>query len=617
MPEVVRPPDLLPLLLPVPAQLECLESAPVPVPTPLTVSGAPAELLDQTIGTVVRWLPSGSTRDTWLACQVDPAVGVAESYVLTVLNRSGHQPQAQLNAADEAGLRYGLFTLAQLLRQYERHMPALRIADRPRFAHRGIMLDISRDRVPTMAELFRLVELFASLKINHLQLYTEHTFAYAGHETVWQHASSLDAREITDLDRHCARYGIRLVANQNCFGHMERWLKHPAYRHLAEAETWTAFGQQRDYPFTLYPGDPASLALVDDLLTQILPHFRTKMVNIGCDETFDLGQGRSRAACDAIGKAGVYLDFVNQVCAIARREGYRPLLWADIALEHPEHLHELPGDIVALVWNYEADAPFARWCERIRAAGREVWVCPGTSSWCSLVGRSDVRHANLHAAADQGADHGATGYLITDWGDLGHRQQWPVSAIGLAEGALRAWSPAGAAWDARTGSLHVLGDASLTVGPWLDQLGVVDRDLRLLAGRTGVDGSQQPLMNRSALFHDLHLPWRQEWVGDVEQWSEISTRLAAMPPPDPLLTGMDAMIGKECRHTWRIAELAATRAVCRRRPDAQQALPILANTLETLIDEHRELWRQRSRPGGLNDSCAHYQRVVDDLRSRS
>jgi hypothetical protein len=34
------------------------------------------------------------------------------------------------------------------------------------------MLDVSRDRVPTMATLFHLVDLLAEWKINQLQLYT-------------------------------------------------------------------------------------------------------------------------------------------------------------------------------------------------------------------------------------------------------------------------------------------------------------------------------------------------------------------------------------------------------------------------------------------------------------
>ena len=46
------------------------------------------------------------------------------------------------------------------------------------------MFDVTRDRVPTMATLYELVDLLASLKINQLQLYSEHTFAYHGHKRI-------------------------------------------------------------------------------------------------------------------------------------------------------------------------------------------------------------------------------------------------------------------------------------------------------------------------------------------------------------------------------------------------------------------------------------------------
>src|SRR6185369_4793545 len=97
------------------------------------------------------------------------------------------------------------------------------------------MLDISRDKVPTMKTLYELVDLLASWKINQLQLYTEHTFAYRNHEDVWKKASPMTAEEIRDLDEYCAERFIDLVPNQNSFGHMERWFEHPEYLQLAEA----------------------------------------------------------------------------------------------------------------------------------------------------------------------------------------------------------------------------------------------------------------------------------------------------------------------------------------------------------------------------------------------
>ena len=49
------------------------------------------------------------------------------------------------------------------------------IEDSPTLNRRGFMLDISRCKVPTMEELFRLIDLLALIGYNELQLYIEHT----------------------------------------------------------------------------------------------------------------------------------------------------------------------------------------------------------------------------------------------------------------------------------------------------------------------------------------------------------------------------------------------------------------------------------------------------------
>ena len=49
------------------------------------------------------------------------------------------------------------------------------VIDSPAVSHRGVLLDISRNRVPTPAAARDLIDLLSSLKYNHLQLYVEHT----------------------------------------------------------------------------------------------------------------------------------------------------------------------------------------------------------------------------------------------------------------------------------------------------------------------------------------------------------------------------------------------------------------------------------------------------------
>ena len=69
----------------------------------------------------------------------------AQGYELTV-----DEAGVMLNAGDEAGAFYGLATLRQLLDHYGLRLPRCRIADYPDYLQRGVMLDISRCKVPTM-----------------------------------------------------------------------------------------------------------------------------------------------------------------------------------------------------------------------------------------------------------------------------------------------------------------------------------------------------------------------------------------------------------------------------------------------------------------------------------
>ena len=138
------------------------------------------------------------------------------------------------------GVAYGIATLRQWLRLHPapadsgaRSVPALAVRDRPDFEHRGVLQDISRNKVPSLDTLCALIDRFAGWKINQLQLYMEHTFAYRGHEVVWRGADPLTAEEVRRLASHCAARGIELVPNQNSFGHFHRWLIHPPYRSLA------------------------------------------------------------------------------------------------------------------------------------------------------------------------------------------------------------------------------------------------------------------------------------------------------------------------------------------------------------------------------------------------
>lgn len=545
-----------------------------------------------------------------------PAAKHREHYTLTI--EPG--PAITIRAATPAGERAARATLAQIVREHGEALPQVEIEDWPAFSTRGVMLDVSRCRIPRMDEFTSIIETLASLKINHLQLYTEHTFAYPGADEVWTGWSPITPDEIRRLDALCASHGIELSANQNCFGHLHAWMKHPKYHSLAETHgDWMFDLWPRSGAFSLCPIDPASETFVETILAQLIPNFTSPLVNIGCDETFDIGWGRSKAAVDQHGRAKVYLDFVTKIAATVERLGKRPMFWADIALSHPEHVADIPKNLVALAWGYEPDAPFEKWCTELKAAGREVWLCPGTSSWRSITGRTAERHGNLAACAAAGVKHGVDAFLMTDWGDTGHWQQWPISLHGLAHGAHAAWTGDATTFDPRASAVQALRVpvAAADLGSWLERLGDADLDLRrvcLPLSRAPKPGEPPVLRNQSALMSDIFKGIdEQRDIGTEWQWYNTHENIQRLTREleSTLIEHLPPLIADELVHTLDLAGFAAVRGWSRRldpqdRPVTRREL---LEWIDDIVLEHRRLWKARSRLGGLDQSCVFYAQV--------
>ncbi|MGQ0832787.1 MAG: family 20 glycosylhydrolase [Microthrixaceae bacterium] len=555
---------------------------------------------------------------------VDPSLP-AQGYELVV-----RADGASIRHADAAGLRYASDTLAQLARTPE--VLSQRIVDHPDLAVRGFMLDISRDRVPTLDTLTWLVDVLAALRYNHLELYMEHTFAYADHDVVWRTASPITAEELRWLDARCADSGITLVANQNTFGHMERWLRHPEHRARAECPDGAT------NPFTGRPMPPATLAPTVDnaafavsLVRELASQVMSPLVNIGADEPFELGQGASAAAVRARGRAAVYLEHLDRLIRPLVSDGHHVLFWGDVLRRHPDLVAQLPADgATAVVWNYEAPSSdagllgalgpelldtlglpddahlgFAAHARSFVDTGYPFWVAPGTSSWNSLVGRWTNARDNLLDAALVGRREGAGGYLVTDWGDNGHLQPLAISLLPLAYGA-------GVAWCAETNAgRDVAAVVDRLVG--VDGLGVLLAelgDLHLLPGVTTINGSplfasldpSRPLALIGKGEPEAHAATAEALERALAHLDEMTVRSPTETGPagpcerPSMLAEVTAAVRLARQGAWRLARRAGVAG-----PDEGA----LAADLAACIELQRDAWLSSSRVGGLDDSLRH------------
>ncbi|MFC4600802.1 glycoside hydrolase family 20 zincin-like fold domain-containing protein [Cohnella hongkongensis] len=514
------------------------------------------------------------------------------------------------------GAFHAVSTLKQLFVQCGKTLPCLTIEDAPDYRARGVMLDISRNKIPTMETLYAFVDKMADLKMNELQLYIEgFSFAYPSYPAVWLDGTPITGEEIVSLDRYCKQRHIDLVPNQNSFGHMGDWLAKKEFQALAERPEGYEFDWQpgvRHRADTLDPTDPGSLALVGRMTADLLPYFSSPFFNVGCDET-ELGGGKSKEACEARGKGQVYLDYLLAVYDIVKAHGKRMMFWGDIIIKSPELIDRLPRDVIALEWGYEANHRFKEDGARFREVGIDFYVCPGTSSWCSITGRTDNMKANLLNAAASGKQHGAAGYLITDWGDNGHWQYPLFSDPGFVYGAALSWG--------------VERNADADVAGYLDRYVFQDKSGRM--GKLVMNLGNYYLLekggrdNGTAIARTLFAELDDDSVAEgfsLSDYDAIERCLLDLEDELKLVRmegDLAGLIEAETRHAIRFllhgCELGKLKLLHREgaEADALALAERLSDDIAYVIRRHEQLWLERNRHGGLTDSVKRLRRLQE------
>ncbi|MBP5300311.1 MAG: family 20 glycosylhydrolase, partial [Victivallales bacterium] len=418
-------------------------------------------------------------------------------------------------------------------------------------------------------------------------------------------------QEILTLDRYCRDRFIELVPNQNSFGHLERWLKFPEYRELAECpEGYTApWSVTTCSPGVLYP-DEKALEFLDGLYGELLPNFSSPYFNIGCDETWELGQGRSKERAEQIGKHEVYVEFLLKIFELVKRHGRVPMFWGDIVLQTPEVISRLPQDIIAVSWGYEANHPFARETAAFAESGIPYYVAPGTSAWNSLSGRTANCLGNIQSAVENAMENRGRGMLMTDWGDGGNHQYPPVAWLGLTAGAALAWAcEANCRNDwAKAISFYWADDPTGKVGEFLVALGHLPDCFE----KPGCNATLYGLAARSGTEGIMRGQCKEAKAAEVDDClAKLDDVLEILPGANPQVSDKELLMEElqASAQMVRMGLLNLRRALVPAEADNSALRTLLLRVIGT----HERLWLARNRAGGLAESSGHFRSILEEL----
>lgn len=209
-----------------------------------------------------------------------------ESYELTV--SSG---RILLKANSDIGAIRGLETLLQLTSSSKDgyYFPELTISDKPRFAWRGIMLDVARHFMP-MDVVLRNLDAMAAVKLNVLHLHLSDDQGFRFESTNFPQLTSLgsdglfytreDLKKIID---YADQRGIRVIPEIDVPGHATAILV--AYPELGSKDT--TYVLQRNsgiFDPTLDPSEDEVYRFLETLFAELAAIFPDPFFHIGGDE---------------------------------------------------------------------------------------------------------------------------------------------------------------------------------------------------------------------------------------------------------------------------------------------------------------------------------------------
>jgi hexosaminidase len=341
------------------------------------------------------------------------------------------------------GVFYGAQTLRQLLhgprkepqnssgresgKSHELVVAAVLVRDWPSMQWRGVSDDISRGPIPTLEYLKYQIRTLAEYKINLLGLNMENVFDFQSQALVAPPGAALTAEQIKELVSYAAKYFITVLPEQQAFGHLHQFLKYEIYSDIAE----TPHGH------VLTPTNPKTYDFIRQVYGEIVPLFPGPFFHIGADETFELGQGGTKALATQEGLGRVYLEHLQKVFEIMQQYHKQLMFWGDIAVKYPELLTILPKEMIAVPWDYDPKPSYESIITPYTNAGLRVVVAPGANNWRVIWPDLDAAFTNIRNFVRDGQKHQAMGMLNTIWHDDGETltdMTWPALVFGATAG---------------------------------------------------------------------------------------------------------------------------------------------------------------------------------------
>ncbi len=262
------------------------------------------------------------------------------------------------------------------------------VEESPIFTTNGIMLDCSRNSVPTIEGAKALLRKLALMGLNFAMLYTEETYEIEGEPYFGYMRGAFTYDEIRALDDYAYGLGIELIPCIQTLGHYTHVLKWPAYNDIRNTLDIMLIDEEKTYAF------------IEKSIKAATAPYRSKRIHIGLDEADDLAEGVYRKLHGLQDGVKLMERHVDRVLQIVKKLGLEPMMWSDMYFrptfgKYYEFEREMPQSVAAGVpagvqqvfWDYyhEKQEQYDHMFHLHEQIGKNTVFAGGVYTWLGLL----------------------------------------------------------------------------------------------------------------------------------------------------------------------------------------------------------------------------------------
>ena len=537
-----------------------------------------------------------------------PEVSVSQGEGLSVDWDAG---RAALIAADgTSAVCRGLFRLARAAKE---GAASLHIRESRHFRDCGVMLDMSRGCVWTVASVRRYIDTIAALGLNLLMLYTEDTYEIPEYPYFGYLRGRYTAAELKEIDAYAAFMGVRVIPCIQTLAHLAQFLQ------------WSPSAGMADQPDVLMVGEEQVYDLIRAEIRTMRECFRDNVIHVGMDEAHGIGLGRwaqkNGLPEDRFALLNSHLAKVADIC---REYGFRPMMWSDMyfrlgsakndyydpdAVIPPSVAEGIP-DVELCYWDYyHNDRDFyARMLRKHRMLNRPVAFAGGIWTWSGFLPQVRLTEETLLPALRACAEDRTQTVFATMWGDNGAETDYF-----LADGLLPMLSEV--CWqgpEAPRGEMTLSAEC-LTGLPWsaVEAMGEFYAD------------SGFRYSGKAMIWCDVLFPMLEEIYEKPAEIADRAVHALSVLGPLPGTPELDyarALFEILAVKGRLLSELRAgylAKDMAYLAETADRTLPLLIGKYDALLDRHRALWQAHAKRPGWEVLALRYGAVKERLRDVS